>query len=76
MSNENKKGSGLALVPFLLFIVIYMGAGLILQSQGVDMAFYQFPSVVAIFIAVIVMFFIGKGTIDQKFAIFAKGFPL
>ena len=74
MSNDsNKKGSGLALIPFLLFIVIYMGAGLILQSQGVDMAFYQFPSVVAIFFAVIVMFLIGKGTIDQKFAIFAKG---
>ena len=74
MSNDsNKKGSGLALIPFLLFIVIYMGAGLILQSQGVDQAFYQFPSVVAILIAVVVMFFIGKGTVDQKFAIFAKG---
>ena len=31
----NKKGSGLALVPFLVFVVIYLGAGLILQSQGV-----------------------------------------
>ena len=23
----NKKGSGLALVPFLIFVVIYLGAG-------------------------------------------------
>lgn len=68
-----KKGSGVALIPFLLFIVIYLGAGIILQSQGVDMAFYQFPSVVAIFIAVLVAFCIGKGTIDEKFAVFAKG---
>lgn len=69
----NSKGSGLALIPFLLFIAIYLGAGLYLQAQGVEMAFYQFPSVVAIFIAVLVAFFIGKGTIDEKFAIFAKG---
>ena len=31
----NKKGNGLALVPFLVFVLIYLGAGLILQSQGV-----------------------------------------
>ena len=68
-----KKGSGVALIPFLLFIVIYLGAGIILQSQGVDMAFYQFSSVVAIFIAVLVALCIGKGTIDEKFAVFAKG---
>ena len=67
------KGNGLALIPFLLFIVIYLGAGLYMQSQGVEMAFYQFPSVVAIFIAVLVAFFIGKGSINEKFSIFAKG---
>ena len=49
--NRNKKSSGLALAPFLIFVVIYLGAGLILQSQGVEMAFYQFPSVTAMFIA-------------------------
>ena len=47
------KSSGLSLLPFLIFIAIYMGAGIILQIQGVEMAFYQFPSVVAMFIAVI-----------------------
>ena len=45
--NLNKKSSALALVPFLIFVVIYLGAGLILQAQGVEMAFYQFPSVTA-----------------------------
>ena len=35
--------NGLALLPFLVFIVIYLGAGLIMQSRGVEMAFYQFP---------------------------------
>ena len=69
----NKQGSGLALLPFLVFIVIYLGAGLVLQSQGVEMAFYQFPSVTAMFIAVVVAFCMGKGTLDQKFSIFARG---
>ena len=40
MSNQ-KKGNGLALIPLLIFIVIYLGAGLILQAKGVGMAFYQ-----------------------------------
>lgn len=65
--------NGLALLPFLVFIVIYLGAGLIMQSRGVEMAFYQFPSVVAISIAVLVAFLINKGSINEKFSIFAKG---
>jgi len=69
----NQKVNGLALIPFLVFIVIYLGAGLFMQSKGVPMAFYQFPSVVAIFIAVILAFMMNKGTIDEKFSIFAKG---
>lgn len=65
--------NGLALLPFLVFIVIYLGAGLIMQSRGVEMAFYQFPSVVAISIAVLVAFLINRGSINEKFSIFAKG---
>ena len=73
METLEKKGKGSALFPFLLFIVIYLGAGLYFQFQGTDMAFYQFPSVTAMFIAVLLAFMQGKGTIDQKFAIFARG---
>jgi len=73
MNDLRKKGNGLALLPFLIFIVIYLGAGLILQAQGVEMAFYQFPSVTAMFIAVIAAFCMGKETLDEKFSIFARG---
>ncbi len=69
----NKKGRGTALIPFLVFVVIYLGAGIILQSQGVEMAFYQFPSVTAMFIAVLVAFAMTKGAINERFRIFAKG---
>ena len=68
-----KQGSGLALLPFLIFIVIYLGAGLYLQAKGEDMAFYQFPSVTAMFIAVLAAFCMGRESIDRKFAIFARG---
>ena len=71
--NLNKKSSALALLPFLMFVVIYLGAGLILQARGVEMAFYQFPSVTAMFIALLAAFAITKGSLDQRFAIFARG---
>ena len=69
----NKKPSGWALLPFLIFIVIYLGAGLFLQRQGEEMAFYQFPSVTAMFIAVVAAFCMGKEKLDEKFSIFARG---
>ncbi|WP_052446931.1 Na+/H+ antiporter NhaC family protein [Candidatus Soleaferrea massiliensis] len=74
---ENKqpqqKTSALALLPFLIFIAIYLGAGIFMTVQGQEMAFYQFPSVVAIFIAVLVAFCLKKGSINEKFAVFARG---
>lgn len=68
-----KRGSGLALIPFLIFIIIYLGAGLLLQAQGKEMAFYQFPSVTAMFIAVLAAFCMGKESINEKFSVFARG---
>ena len=69
----NRKPNGWALLPFLIFIVIYLGAGLFLQRQGVKMAFYQFPSVTAMFLAVVAAFCMGKEKLDEKFSIFARG---
>ena len=69
----NRKPNGWALLPFLIFIVIYLGAGLFLQRQGVKMAFYQFPSVTAMFLAVVAAFCMGKEKLDEKFGIFARG---
>jgi len=72
-NNLQKRGNGFALLPFLIFIAIYLGAGLILQAQGKEMAFYQFPSVTAMFIAVLVAFCMGKESLNEKFSIFARG---
>ncbi|MST69196.1 Na+/H+ antiporter NhaC family protein [Clostridiales Family XIII bacterium RF-744-FAT-WT-3] len=71
---KERDASGIALLPLLLFIVIYLGAGIILQSKGVDMAFYQFPSVVAMTIAVVVAFIMYHKTgINENFSLFARG---
>ena len=50
---NEKKPNGLALIPFVIFIAIYMGAGVYYQVKGKEMAFYQFPSVTAMFLAVL-----------------------
>ena len=74
MKNLNeKRPSGLALLPFAMFIFIYMGAGIYYQVKGMEMAFYQFPSVTAMFLAVLAAFIMFKGTINEKFDTFAKG---
>ena len=70
---QTKKGNALALLPFLLFVMIYLGAGLLLQSQGVEMAFYQFPSVTAMFIALLLSFALTKGSMQDRFKIFSQG---
>ncbi|MDQ0150596.1 Na+/H+ antiporter NhaC family protein [Eubacterium multiforme] len=72
-TEETVKPNFKALLPFLIFIVIYLGSGIILQIQGVEMAFYQFPAPVAVSCGVISAFFIIKGSIDEKFDTFVKG---
>lgn len=67
------KSSGIALIPFIVFIGVYLGSGLILQAKGVEMAFYQFPAPVAVFCGIITAFILLKGTINEKFESFVKG---
>lgn len=73
MGYQHKKEGALSLLPFLIFIVIYLGAGIYFQIHGVEMAFYQFPSVTAMFIAVLSAFFMGDETLQVKFGIFSRG---
>lgn len=72
--HQEREASGLALIPLLFFIVIYLGVGIVLHAKGVEMAFYQFPSVVAMTIAVILAFLMYHKTgIDNNFKLFARG---
>ena len=72
--NRSKiKASGIALIPFLVFVGVYLGSGVYLQSKGVEMAFYQFPAPVAAFCGIIVAFILLKGSINEKFDSFVEG---
>ncbi|GAA0737141.1 Na+/H+ antiporter NhaC family protein [Clostridium oceanicum] len=70
---KEKNGKGLALVPFIIFVLVYLCSGIILSIKGVDMAFYQFPAPIAAVIGIISAFFLIKGSLDDKFDTFIKG---
>ena len=60
---ENKlrfKSAGWAFLPIVAFVGIYLGAGLYFQAAGKALPFYQFPSMGAAFIGLIIAFLIGK----------------
>lgn len=71
---ENKaKPSFVGLIPFLIFVAIYLGTGVVLQMKGVGMAFYQLPAPVAVFVGIIAAFILFKETIMEKFDTFLEG---
>lgn len=68
MNESNIKPSGLALLPILVFLVLFLGTGIILKD------FYTMPAVVGFLIALIVAFIQTKGkTFNEKFSIVARG---
>lgn len=75
MDSNNKKvrANGAALLPFLVFVLVYMATGTILNAMGVEMAFYQIPAPVCILPAIILAFIMFKGSIEDKFNDFVRG---
>lgn len=53
--------SGKALIPFAIFVIVYLGCGVILEYQGAEMAFYQFPAPLAAIIGVMAAFILLAG---------------
>ncbi|MDR2180712.1 MAG: Na+/H+ antiporter NhaC family protein [Synergistaceae bacterium] len=64
---------GIALIPFLIFVALYMGVGMVLQFSGAEMAFYQMPAPIAALVGIAVAFVLFKGSIDEKFDQFMAG---
>ena len=72
-TNIDTKASFKGLIPFLVFILLYLGTGIFLHIAGVELAFYQLPGPVAAFAGIIVAFIIFNGTIQEKFNTFLEG---
>lgn len=75
MENQNSKPrpSLAALLPFVVFVFVYMATGIVLNHLGVEMAFYQVPAPVCILPAIILAFIMFKGSVDDKFNDFVRG---
>lgn len=68
MSNETNKGRAIALLPIGVFLVIFIGSGVITGD------FYAMPAIVAFLIALCVAFVQNKAlSFDEKIKIIAKG---
>ena len=70
---KNKQGNFIALLPFLIFIFVYLGIGVYLINSGDEMGFYGFKAPIAVIVGIIAAFILIKGNLDDKFDIFVKG---
>ncbi|TWX67975.1 Na+/H+ antiporter NhaC family protein [Colwellia demingiae] len=78
MTEKNAPQENLfALLPFAVFLGLFLGTGIILTLQGVDFAFYQLPASIAIIPAIIVSIGLGKylskSTIEKQVEQFISG---
>ena len=68
MNESNIKPNGLALLPILVFLILFLGTGIILKD------FYTMPAVVGFLISLIVAFRQTRGkSFNEKFSIVARG---
>ncbi|MBL4764438.1 MAG: Na+/H+ antiporter NhaC family protein [Colwellia sp.] len=75
--SKPNKTSIIALLPFIVFLGVFLGTGIILTLQGVEFAFYQLPASIAIIPAIFVALYLGKvvakETIETQITQFING---
>lgn len=71
--STNSPASFIALLPLFVFLGLFIGAGVYFQRQGVDFAFYQLPSVIAILPAIILALILSKQKLNQSIDTFISG---
>lgn len=75
MSSNNSKGNAKALLPILVFLVMYLGLGIIFEYvMKIPMGFYNIPIVVSFLVALLVACLQNrKVSFDEKLDIMARG---
>ena len=65
----------LALIPFIVFLGLYVGCGMVLMLMGVKDAFYQMPRYVAAMVAILIGIycFDRKKKIGDKINVYCAG---
>ena len=72
-NTEKRLSSGLALLPFIVFIAAFLGSGIIMSLMGVFKPFSQMPSIAAALLAVITAFILYPGKYNDKMKAFLDG---
>ena len=73
MKDEKKSLGGLAFLPLLVFLVLYIGTGVILSIMGAEKTFGAFPRHVALLVGFAVAMFLQPGdSIQKKTDLFCK----
>jgi Na+/H+ antiporter NhaC len=73
MNLVNQQQAKRSLLPLLLFVLLFLGTGLYLQSQGVAYAFYQLPGPVAIIPALVLAIWLNRAPLTQSIDLMVKG---
>ena len=75
MKENIKKGNALALLPIGVFLVLYLGSGILFEYiLKIEMGFYQTPAIVAFLIALAVACFQNKKlSFNDKLKVMASG---
>jgi Na+/H+ antiporter NhaC len=70
-----KDYGGLALIPFIVFLGLYVGCGTVLMVMGIDDAFYQMPRYVAVMVAILIAIYcFDRGEkIEKKVDVYCAG---
>ena len=71
MNTPSPKAS--ALLPLIVFLILFIGTGAYLTFQDVSMAFYQLSATVAILPAIVIAIMQFKGKLNQSIALFLQG---
>ncbi|MEZ9398399.1 Na+/H+ antiporter NhaC family protein [Vibrio splendidus] len=78
MSNSKKSNaviapSAIALIPLIVFLMLFIGVGTYLSLQGVDFAFYQLPAPIAALPAVMLALLLSKDKLNRAIEQFLGG---
>ncbi len=71
MNTPSPKAS--ALLPLIVFLILFIGTGVYLTFQDVSMAFYQLSATVAIIPAIVIAIWQFRGKLNQGIALFLQG---
>lgn len=73
MIDETEKPNIVALLPLVIFLILFIGTGIFLTFMGTEMAFYQLSATVAILPAICISLLQGKSNLSKNITIFLYG---